>query len=153
MSSVPPARSLLQRNQMLLRRAGRLSSPTSCLVSIPRPERSLLQLVQLPQHRSSSSSSSSSVLFPLPPLIGSAPTYTRHLLINTPTTYKDWPSHIEKVSRLAKVLGPRWSSKEEGGVKGLGFAFVDASADGSGIQCAWSKDIKEEIIPIGGEEE
>ncbi|GAA5962766.1 hypothetical protein JCM3765_001507 [Sporobolomyces pararoseus] len=80
---------------------------------------------------SSSSPSSSSI----PRLIGSAPEYSRHLVIHTPHASSTWPSHLESVSPLYKELGKRFGT--EARYKGVGFGMSEGGSlrtDGSEVE-------------------
>lgn len=69
----------------------------------------------------------------IPPVIGSAPQYPRHLVIHTPHPTSTWPSHLESVSRLYRELGQRWGKHPE--LSKLGFGM---SEGGSGsVEQRW----------------
>lgn len=84
-----------------------------------------LPLRRIPQSSASRSirfSSSSSSASAVPKVIGSAPTYSRHLVIHTTHPSATWPSHLESVSPLYKELGKRWSQDERFKTVGFGFS-------------------------------
>ena len=81
-------------------------------------------------------STCSTSLSSIPPLIGSAPYYTRHLVIHTPHSSKTWPSHLESTSQLYSHLSKRWSKLQ--GFKELGFAFSEEGGDlGDKVEKEW----------------
>ncbi|KAI5480173.1 ferredoxin [Pseudohyphozyma bogoriensis] len=61
-------------------------------------------------------------------LVGSAPFYTRHLVIHTPHPPSTWPSRIESASPLYVGLAERWGRHEE--LSKVGFAFSDGGKNG-----------------------
>ncbi|GAA5992054.1 hypothetical protein JCM5350_000556 [Sporobolomyces pararoseus] len=82
-----------------------------------------------------SSSASSPSSFTIPRLIGSAPEYSRHLVIHTPHASNTWPSHLESVSPLYRELGKRFGS--EARYKGMGFGMSEGGPlrqDGSEVE-------------------
>ncbi|GAA6063088.1 hypothetical protein JCM10212_005151 [Sporobolomyces blumeae] len=60
-----------------------------------------------------------------PPVVGTAPYYSRHLVIHTPHDPKTWPSHLEATSNLYKQLGKRWGADER--MSNLGFGVADGA--------------------------
>ena len=60
--------------------------------------------------------------------IGSAPQYTRHLVLHTPVTSDRWPTRIETVSPLLRQLG-----LEKDHFKGLGYSFAEATSTAGGM--------------------
>ncbi|GAA5854128.1 hypothetical protein JCM8547_008239 [Rhodosporidiobolus lusitaniae] len=100
-------------------------------------------------HRSSSSTSSPSSI---PPVVGTAPSSPRHLLIHTPHPDSTWPSHLDSVSPLYRTLGQRWAKSDSKELRELGFNFTDA---GKGAERKeWDKEIgRFERPEEGGEEE
>lgn len=86
-------------------------------------------------------------------LCGSAPSLTRHLVLNTSHSHLTWPSHIESVSPLYRELGARWGMKS--GFSDLGFAFTDAGfAQGGGAgEKEWDPETPRVETPETSEEE
>ncbi|GAA5826601.1 hypothetical protein JCM5353_008924 [Sporobolomyces roseus] len=83
------------------------------------PARLPLHFSRFSRFLSTSNSTSS-----IPPLIGTAPYYPRHLIIHTPHPSKTWPSHLESTSELYETLSKRWNKLQ--GLKDLGFAFSES---------------------------
>lgn len=77
----------------------------------------------------------------VPATLGTAPAYSRHLLLRTPHPSSSWPARFESVSPLYKALGERWGKHPE--LKKLGFSFADGGL-GEGTE-KWD--------PYGGESE
>ncbi|GAA5871484.1 hypothetical protein JCM16303_000768 [Sporobolomyces ruberrimus] len=73
----------------------------------------------------------------IPPLIGSAPSYPRHLVIHTPQRSTAWPSHLESVSPLYKHLGEKWSKSSETRLKELGFGVSEGGDKATGQSEVW----------------
>lgn len=73
----------------------------------------------------------------IPPLIGSAPSYPRHLVIHTPQRSTAWPSHLESVSPLYKHLGEQWSKSSETRLKELGFGVSEGGDKATGQSEVW----------------
>lgn len=75
-------------------------------------------------------------------LIGSAPNYSKHLIIQGPS-YLTWPSHFESVSPLFVALGKLASeqaeSKSGSGLNRLGFTFADFGGSLTGKDRGWNK--------------
>lgn len=68
-----------------------------------------------------------------PPVVGTAPSLKRHLILHTPHASDTWPSHLETESSLYRALGERSHKLTGGGTdrvmgQGWGFTFSDAAA-------------------------
>lgn len=81
-------------------------------------------------------------------LCGSAPNYTRHLILHGQSS-ENWPSHLEAVSPLARALGG-WGAKP--GLSGVGVTFGER-----GDECAleegeveWDR-TRSKFDPVRGE--
>jgi hypothetical protein len=73
----------------------------------------------------------------LPPLIGTAPQYTRHLILYTQHTVETWPSHIESVSPLLTALSALKMTK-------LGITMAE---DPKSIGTSWNLDTTLAVNP------
>ena len=69
----------------------------------------------------------------LPPLLGTAPQYTRHLILYTQHTVETWPSHIESVSPLLKALSNKVRTTKLG---------ITMAEDPKSIGTSWNLDNK-----------
>ena len=70
-----------------------------------------------------------------PPVVGTAPSLKRHLILHTPHASDTWPSHLETESSLYRALGERSQKLAGGGSgstncvlgQGWGFTLSDAA--------------------------
>lgn len=88
----------------------------------------------------------------LPPLVGTAPEYQRHLMLHCNQEVRDFPSHLESTSKLYKELGKRFSKHPV--LSKSGFGVSDAGTRQQGEKPEnWDSSRPRFEEPVEGKEE
>ncbi|GAA5935241.1 uncharacterized protein JCM15063_000979 [Sporobolomyces koalae] len=76
----------------------------------------------------------------VPAVIGSAPEYSRHLVIHSAHPASTWPSHLESTSPLFRELARRWTTASDGTpapLRSLGFTFSEDLKSEHAVRQPW----------------
>ncbi|ORY89767.1 Sucrase/ferredoxin-like-domain-containing protein [Leucosporidium creatinivorum] len=101
-----------------------------------------------PCSRALSTPSSSS----LPPLVGTAPEYKRHLILHVNQEAKDWPSHLDSTSKLYKELGERFGKHPVLSKSGFGVSDAGTRQQGEKPE-KWDSSRPRFEEPVEGKEQ